>query len=177
MTPSNTQDLRAILEFQAIELRRLVKDNERLNKRVDRLIEELAAQRELQRQEITARREDQQSRIKVQEALHTLLVSVIEAGGLDRHRSTNGATNGNGNATVDGTFADDTIAAQPQPQNRASRRLAQWMLAGGLAGGVLGLLSVVSTDPVEAAVTMLAAAVAGIAVAGAAAVIRTLSTR
>ena len=170
MTPANTSDLRAVVEFQAIELRRLIKDNERLNRRVDRLIDELAAHRALQGQEMTLRREDLASRLQVQEALHTLLVKVIEAGGLDRREAKNGDT-------VEGTYSEETVEPQPQPQNRASRRLGAWMVVGGLLGGVLGLLSVVSTDPVEAALTMLAAAVAGVAVAGVAAVIRTLVGR
>ncbi len=157
-------DLAIVVEFQAIELRRLVKDNERLNKRVDRLIDEIGAFRDLQRQEINLRREDQQARTKVQESLNAMLAKVIENGGV-------GAGGGAGQ-TFEGDF--DAEPLRPGAASR-SRRLAMWMVIGGFAGGVLGLLSVVSSDPIEASLQVLAGAAVGILLFGVAAVIRTLS--
>ncbi len=161
-------DLAAVVEFQAIELRRLVKDNERLNKRVDRLIDEIGAFRDLQRQEISLRREDQQARTKVQESLNAMLAKVIESGGLGRGTA----------AGPEQAFEAD-FEAEPEPMRtraaQRSRRLAMWMVIGGFAGGELGLLSVVSSDPIEAALQVLAGAAVGILLFGVAAVIRTLS--
>ena len=160
-------DLGVIVEFQAIELRRLVKDNERLNKRVDRLIDELAALRDLQRQEINLRREDQQARTRVQESLNAMLAKVIESGGLAGPRR-------DSDRAFDGAYGDvPPLDGDPVP--RSSRRLALWMTIGGSAGGVLGLLTVVSSDPIAAALQVLAGGAVGILLFGVATVIRTLS--
>lgn len=159
-------DLRVIVEVQAIELRRLVKDNERLNKRVDRLIDELAALRDLQGQEIDLRRDDQQARARAQESLNGILATVIERGGLAGPRPADVHT-------FEGNY--DQEPPKTAAPARSSRRLAMWMVIGGVAGGVLGLLSVVSSDPIVAALQVLAGAAVGVLLFGVAAVIRTLS--
>ncbi len=63
------EDVNAVVEFQAIELERLLRDNQRLNKRIDYLIEEVGGLRRLQSREHALREREQDLRER-DHALH-----------------------------------------------------------------------------------------------------------
>lgn len=63
------RDLNAVVEFQAVEMDRLLRDNQRLNKRVDYLIEEVGGLRQLQSREHALREREHNLRER-DHALH-----------------------------------------------------------------------------------------------------------
>ncbi len=63
------EDVNAVVEFQAIELERLLRDNQRLNKRIDYLIEEVGGLRRLQSREQALREREHNLRER-DHALH-----------------------------------------------------------------------------------------------------------
>ena len=61
-----------VVEFQKVELSRLLRDNARLNQRFDRLMEELRHLREMQQREQVLRQRDQALRQQIQDLLGRL---------------------------------------------------------------------------------------------------------
>lgn len=66
MTDSSQADLEYVVQFQSIELGRLVRDNKRLNERIDHLLGDIRGLRELQRREQLLRENEQSLREKDQ---------------------------------------------------------------------------------------------------------------
>ncbi len=73
MTDLYLRDLMPIVELQALELRRLMRDKERLNQRIDTLVDELGELRALQQQDQTWREREQDLRSRLQKTLGDLL--------------------------------------------------------------------------------------------------------
>lgn len=73
MTGRTSQELELIIELQAIELKRHVRDNQRLNQRVDRLLDEVAGLQQMQRQEQILREKEQALRHQTQKTINDLL--------------------------------------------------------------------------------------------------------
>ena len=74
------QALPVIVEFQKIELDRLLRDNTRLNRRLDQLIDELVHLREMQQREQVLRQQDQALRQQIQTTLDRLSARLALAG-------------------------------------------------------------------------------------------------
>jgi hypothetical protein len=72
-----------VVEFQKVELTRLLRDNSRLNQRFDQLMEELRHLREMQQREQVLRQQDQALRQQDQ-ALHRQIQALIERLGAPR---------------------------------------------------------------------------------------------
>ncbi len=66
MTDNTHADLGYVVQFQSIELGRLVRDNKRLNERIDHLLDDIRALRELQHREQKLREREQSLREKDQ---------------------------------------------------------------------------------------------------------------
>jgi hypothetical protein len=66
------QSLPVIVEFQKVELNRLLRDNTRLNRRLDQLMDEIRHLREMQQREQVLRQQDQVLRQQVQGTLERL---------------------------------------------------------------------------------------------------------
>ncbi len=73
MTDLYLRDLVPIVELQALELKRLMRDKERLNQKVESLISEISALHLLQQQDQTLRAREQDLRAKMQQALVDLV--------------------------------------------------------------------------------------------------------
>lgn len=73
MTELDCEDLAPIVELQAVELKRLLRENERLSRRVDVLISELGQLRELQKRELGLRQGQQDLLLQMQEGTNRLL--------------------------------------------------------------------------------------------------------
>ncbi|MHA1571413.1 MAG: hypothetical protein ACTSWM_06300, partial [Alphaproteobacteria bacterium] len=67
------RDLVPIVELQALELKRLMRDKERLHQKVDSLISEIGSLRQLQQQDQALRAREQDLRAKMQQALADLV--------------------------------------------------------------------------------------------------------
>ncbi len=70
--PVPEPSLPLVVEFQKVELSRLLRDNARLNQRFDRLMEELSHLREMQQREQVLRQQDQSLRQQIQDLLGRL---------------------------------------------------------------------------------------------------------
>jgi len=66
-------DLGVVVEFQKIELDRVLRENERLNRRVEELLEELRHLREVQQREQILRQQDQTLRAQAQTLLEQMV--------------------------------------------------------------------------------------------------------
>ncbi len=80
MTDTSQTDLGSVVQFQSIELSRLVRDNKRLNERVDLLLDDIRALRELQRRdqrlrakELSLREKDQTLHQGAQESIREMI--------------------------------------------------------------------------------------------------------
>ena len=80
MTDTSQTDLGSVIQFQSIELGRLVRDNKRLNERVDRLLDDIRALRELQRRdqrlrakELSLREKDQALHLGAQDSIREMI--------------------------------------------------------------------------------------------------------
>lgn len=73
MTELARQDLAPIVELQAVELKRLLTENNRLSRRIDAMIGELGALGTLHRRELELRQESQDRLLQMLEAAHELL--------------------------------------------------------------------------------------------------------
>jgi len=80
MTDTTQTDLGSVVQFQSIELSRLVRDNKRLNERVDLLLDDIRALRELQRRdqrlrakELLLREKDQVLHQGAQESIREMI--------------------------------------------------------------------------------------------------------
>jgi len=71
--PAQRSELAVVIEFQKIELNRIVRENERLNRRVEELLEELRHLREIQQREQILRQQDQTLRAQGQNILEQLI--------------------------------------------------------------------------------------------------------
>lgn len=67
------KDLVPIVELQAIELKRLLRDKERLGRKVESLIREIGQLRETQQQALVVRQKDQALQAQLQDTIATLL--------------------------------------------------------------------------------------------------------
>ena len=67
------RDLSPIVEMQAVELKRLMRDKDRLNRRIDALIEEISWLREMQQQDQSLREKEQALRFQMQETVNDLI--------------------------------------------------------------------------------------------------------
>lgn len=67
------RDLVPIVELQALELKRLLRDKDRLSRKVDSLIEEIGWLREMQQQDLGLREQDQALRIQMQDTVNDLI--------------------------------------------------------------------------------------------------------
>ena len=80
MTTNNQADVGSVVQFQSIELSRLVKDNKRLNDRIDQLLDDIRGLRELQRRdqrlrakELALREKDQALHQTAQESIRDMI--------------------------------------------------------------------------------------------------------
>ncbi len=78
MTDSSQADLGYVVQFQSIELGRLVRDNKRLNERIDHLLDDIRGLRELQRRDQQLREKEQSLREKDQTQRHEAQESMRE---------------------------------------------------------------------------------------------------
>ncbi len=77
MADLHIRDLTPIVEMQAVELKRLMRDKDRLNKRIDTLIEELSRLREAQQQDLGLREREQALRIQMQDTVNDLIQRAV----------------------------------------------------------------------------------------------------
>ncbi len=68
------RDLVPIIELQAVELKRLLRDKHRLSRKVESLIEEIGRLRETQQQGLVLREKDQALRMQMQDTVNALLM-------------------------------------------------------------------------------------------------------
>ncbi len=68
------RDLVPIVELQAIELKRLLRDKDRLSRKVESLIREISQLRETQQQALVVRQKDQALQAQLQDTITALLV-------------------------------------------------------------------------------------------------------
>lgn len=73
MTDVYMRDLAPIVEMQALELKRLMRDKDQLNGRIDALIEEISWLREMQQQDQTLREKEQALRLQMQDTVNDLI--------------------------------------------------------------------------------------------------------
>ncbi|MFQ5973145.1 MAG: hypothetical protein ACE5Q3_12515 [Alphaproteobacteria bacterium] len=124
MTELDREDLAPIVELQAVELKRLLRENERLSRRVDALISELGQLRELQKRELGLRQGQQDLLLQMQEGTNRLLRL------LETTRSESAPPPDLG--PVDGgvTERPDGNGAEP-PRTEADDGVAEEVAAGG----------------------------------------------
>lgn len=67
------KDLVPIVELQAMELKRLLRDKEQLSRRIDSLIEEIGWLRESQQQDLVLREKETALRLQMQDTVNDLL--------------------------------------------------------------------------------------------------------
>ncbi len=73
MTDLYLRDLVPIVEMQALELRRLMRDKERLSEKIDSLISEIGSLRALQQQDRSLRESEHELRSKMQQTITDLI--------------------------------------------------------------------------------------------------------
>jgi len=71
--PAQRAELAVVVEFQKIELDRILRENERLNRRIEDLLEELRHLREVQQREQILRQQDQNLQAQAQNILERLV--------------------------------------------------------------------------------------------------------
>ncbi len=122
------QALPVIVEFQKLELDRLLRDNTRLNHRLDQLIDELVHLREMQQREQVLRQQDQALRQQIQTTLDRLSARLALAGPPDERLPPT--------APAPGTPSHEpAFAERPDPRDAALGAAAQVPEPGNEAGG------------------------------------------
>ena len=122
------QALPVIVEFQKLELDRLLRDNARLNHRLDQLIDELVHLREMQQREQVLRQQDQALRQQIQTTLDRLSARLALAGPPDERLPPT--------APAPGTPSHEpAFAERPDPRDAALGAAAQVPEPGNEAGG------------------------------------------
>ena len=80
MPEESSESVDPIVELQALELARLLRDNNRLNQRIDFLIGEIKWLRELQERELVLRESEQAMHRKAQDAIKSLIADGATTG-------------------------------------------------------------------------------------------------
>ena len=105
MPEESSESVDPIVELQALELARLLRDNNRLNQRIDFLIGEIKWLRELQERELVLRESEQAMHRKAQDAIKSLIADGAATG-----RTETGRTRPAG--TVRDQAATETVLAE-----------------------------------------------------------------
>ncbi|MCG8690831.1 MAG: hypothetical protein MI806_06450 [Minwuiales bacterium] len=87
MPEESSESVDPIVELQALELARLLRDNNRLNQRIDFLIGEIKWLRELQERELVLRESEQAMHRKAQDAIKSLIADGAATGGVETGRT------------------------------------------------------------------------------------------
>lgn len=87
MPEESSESVDPIVELQALELARLLRDNNRLNQRIDFLIGEIKWLRELQERELVLRESEQAMHRKAQDAIKSLIADRAATGRIETGRT------------------------------------------------------------------------------------------
>lgn len=127
--PARDRDLGVVVEFQKVELDRVLRENERLNRRVDELLEELRHLREVQQREQILRQQDQTLRAQAQNILEQLvgrlgLPAPSGAPAEEGDRAATPPSTAPSTTPSSARPAEDDRAAAPPPAGRAATQPA-----------------------------------------------------
>lgn len=92
MPEESSESVDPIVELQALELARLLRDNNRLNQRIDFLIGEIKWLRELQERELVLRESEQAMHRKAQDAIKSLIADGAATRGIETGRTRTAGT-------------------------------------------------------------------------------------